>query len=243
MPFHNQVAFGCCQKGGSRRFLVDQNHPVARAVHEIFAPLESSVHNLLISFKASPSSNWNPEQLEISLPRYRLTFVATDHGVLGCLSHRGFILDRDGNLGTLYGLKTKLVLCRDSDVEKESKVIIPKGPVCIDSDGNKHLRISIEMAPDALFVEYYTYQVDDILHRLIDTSLESRIHRLYLHALTSHPLVDHFTGHTGTEEALQGLSRASTISFQSLSETPRRIRKVDSKEATVFKGDEDDASG
>ena len=169
--------------------------------------------------------------------------MATDHGVLGCLSHRGFILDRDGNLGTLYGLKTKLVLYRDSDVEKERKVIIPKGPVCVDSDGNKHPRISIEMAPDALFVEYYTYQVDDILHRLIDTSLESRIHRLYLHALTSHPLVDHFTGHTGTEEALQGLSRASTISFQSLSETPRRIRKVDSKEATVFKGDEDDASG
>ena len=116
VPFHSQVAFGCCQKDGSWRFLVDQAHPVARAVHEIFAPLESSVHNLLISFKASPSSNWTPEQLEISLPRYRLTFVATDQGVLDCLSHRGFILDRDENLGTLYGLKTKLVLCRASDL-------------------------------------------------------------------------------------------------------------------------------
>jgi len=164
MPFHDQVAFGCPEKGDSLRFLVDQNHPVARAIHEIFAPLESSVRNLLISFKASPSSNWNPEQLEISLPRYRLTFVATDQGVLDCLSHRGFVLDCDENLGTLYGLKSKLVLCRVSDVEKERKVIIPKGAVCIDSDGNKHPRISIEMAPTALFVEYYTYQVDDLLH-------------------------------------------------------------------------------
>ena len=52
------------------------------------------------------------------------------------------------------------------------------------------------MTPDALFVEYYAYEVDDLLHRLVDTTLESRIHRLYLHALTSHPLVDQFTGHT-----------------------------------------------
>ena len=219
VPFHGQVAFGCRQEGGSRRFLVDPNHPVACAIHEIFAPLESSVHNLLISFKASSSSNWNPEQLEISLPRYRLTFAATDQGVLDCLSHRGFILDCDENLGTLYGLKSKLVLCRVSDVEKERKVIIPKGPICIDSDGNKHPRISIDVAPDALFVEYYTYQVDELLHRLIDATLESRIYRLYLHALTSHPLVDRLTGHTGTEEALQGLSRALTISFQSLTDT------------------------
>jgi len=219
VPFHDQVAFGRRQEDGSRRFLVDQNHPRARAIHKIFAPLESCAHNLLISFKASPSSNWKPQQLEISLPRYKLTFVATDQGVLECLSYRGFILDCDEDLGTLYGLKTKLVLCRVSGVEKERKVIIPKGPVRIDSDGNKHPSISIDIAPDALFVEYYTYQVDDLLHRLIDTTLESRIHRLYLHALTSHPLVDPLTGHTGTEEALQGLSRASTISFQSLSGT------------------------
>jgi hypothetical protein len=219
VPFHDQVAFGLRQGDGSRRFIVDQNHPVALAIHKIFSPLESCVHNLLISFKASPSSGWKPQQLKISLPRYKLTFVATDQGVLNCLSHRGFILDCDEDLGTLYGLKTKLVLCRVSDVEKERKVIIPKGPVRIDSDGNEHPRISIDIAPDALFVEYYTYQVDDLLHRLIDTTLESRIHRLYLHALTSHPLVDRLTGHTGTEEALQGLSRASTISFQSLSGT------------------------
>ena len=218
VPFHDQVAFGCRQEGGSRRFIVDQNHPVARAIHKIFAPLESCVHNLLISFKAS-SSNWKPQQLEISLPRYKLNFVATDQGVLDCLNHRGFILDCDEDLGTLYGLRTKLVLCRVSSVEKERKVIIPKGRVCIDSDGNKHPRISINIAPDALFVEHYTYQVDDLLHRLIDTTVESRINRLYLHALTSHPLADRLTDHTGTEEALQGLSRASTISFQSLSGT------------------------
>jgi hypothetical protein len=172
MPFHDQVAFGCRQEDGSQRFLVDQNHPVARAIHEIFAPLESHVCNLLMSFKASSSNNWTPQQLEISLPRYKLTFVVTDQGALNCLSHRGFTLDRDEDLGTLYGLKTKLVLCRVSGVEKERKVIIPKGPVCIDSDGNKHPRISIDMAPDALFVEYYTYQVDDLLHRLVDTTLE-----------------------------------------------------------------------
>jgi len=223
VPFHDQVAFGLRQEDGSRRFLVDQNHPVACDIHEIFAPLESSAHDLLISFNASPSSNWRPQRLEISLPRYKLTFVATDQGVLECLNHRGFILDCDEDFGTLYGLQTKLVLCRDSGVETERKVIIPKGPVRIDSDGNKHPRISIDIAPDALFVEYYTYQVDDLLHRLIDTTLESRIHRLYLHALTSHPLVDRLTGHTGTEEALQGLSRASTISFQSLSGTEKSL--------------------
>jgi len=219
MPYHDQVAFGCRQEDGSQQFLVDQKHRVTRAIHEIFAPLESHVHNLLISFNASPTSNWKPQQLKISLPRYKLTFVVADQGVLDCLNHRGFVLDYNEDIRTLYGLKTKLVLCRASDVEKERIVIIPKGRVCRDSDGNKHPRISIGVAPDAPFVEYYTYQVDDLLHRLNDTTLESRIYRLYLHALTSHPLVDQLTGRTGTEEALRGLSRAATFSFQSLSQT------------------------
>ena len=75
VPFHDQVAFGCHQEGGSRRFIVDQNHPVARVIHKIFAPFESCVHNLLISFKASFSSNWKPQELHTFLPRYESNFV------------------------------------------------------------------------------------------------------------------------------------------------------------------------
>jgi hypothetical protein len=70
--------------------------------------------------------------------------------------------------------------------------------------------------PDATSVKYHLYEVDDLLGRLRDTTLLSRLYRLYLHALTSHQLVDPLLKRTGTEEALQGLAQGETFSFQTL---------------------------
>lgn len=66
-------------------------------------------------------------------------------------------------------------------------------------------------------VRYRQFQIDSQLGRLVDNgSLLSRLFKIYFHALTSHCVPDNLTGRTGTEEALHGLSAASTLSFLEL---------------------------
>ena len=196
-----------------RQFLVVPNHALCRTIHNIFSPLEPNIFDLFITFR---STNHNIQPLSISLLRFNLTFAITQQGELGCLSHRGFILDSDQDIGTLYGLSNKLVLCRPSKFGRDRKVIIPIGPIRPSSTGVHHPEVFIETAGDAHSVRYRVYKVDEVLGRLREATFSDRLYRLYLHALTSHQLVDPLTKRTGTEEALEGLMRASSFSFQTL---------------------------
>jgi hypothetical protein len=62
-------------------------------------------------------------------------------------------------------------------------------------------------------VGYRVYEVDELLGRLRDATFSDRLYRLYLHALTSHQLVDPLTKRTGTEEALEGLNAGELVFF------------------------------
>ena len=201
------------QEPGVRQFLVAPNHALGRTIHNLFSPLEPNTFNLFITFR---STDHNTEPLSISLPRFNLVFAVTQQGELGCLSHRGFVVDSDEDIGTLYGLSNKLVLRRPSKFGRERKVIVPVGSIRPSSNGFNHPEVSIVMTGDALSVRYRVYEVDELLGRLRETTFSDRLYRLYLHALTSHQLVDPLTKRTGTEEALEGLTRASSFSFQTL---------------------------
>ena len=201
------------QESGSRQFLVAPNHTLGRTIHNVFLPLEPSIFDLFITFR---STNDDTQPLSISLPRYNLAFSVTDQGDIGCLSHRGFIVDSNEDVGTLYGLSNKLVLCRPSMVRRERKVIIPIGSIRPSSNGVKHPKVSIDMPDNAVLVRYRVYEVDELLGRLREATFSDRLYRLYLHALTSHQLVDPLTKRTGTEEALEGLKQANSFSFQTL---------------------------
>jgi len=204
------------RKSGLRQFLVDPNHPISRAIHKVFAPLEPSIFDLLITFNHGPSSNLQSQNLVISLPRYSLVFALTEQGDLDCLSHRGYLVDPIQDVGTLYGLSNMLVLRSHSGSGYKRRLILPVGSIRSSSDGNTHPNVTIDIQSDATSVRYHLYEVDDLLGRLRDTTLLSRLYRLYLHSLTSHQLVDPLLQRTGTEEALQGLARGETFSFQTL---------------------------
>ena len=201
------------QESGARQFLVAPTHALHRTMHNVFSPLEPNIFDLLITFY---SMNGNTQPLSISLPRYNLTFATTERGELGCDSHRGFIVDHDEDIGTLYGLSNKLVLCRPSEVGRERKLIVPIGSIRTSWDGTNHPTVSIGVASSTLSVTYRVFEVDELLCQLRETTFSDRFYRLYLHALTSHQLVDPLTKRTGTEEALEGLKWASSFSFQTL---------------------------
>jgi len=201
---------------GVRQFLVNPNHPLSRAIHNVFSPLEQNPLNLFITFNYEHSTNCEPQPLSIFLPRYKLAFVITEQGELSCLSHRGFIVDSNEDIGTLYGLHSKLVLCRPAKTGRERKLIIPIGSITPSTTGDNHPTVSVDVPSDALSVGHRVYEVDSLLGRLREATFSDSLYRLYLHALTSHQLADPLTKRTGTEEALEGLKQASSFSFQTL---------------------------
>jgi len=204
------------QESGVRQILVDPNHTISRAIHEVFSPLERSVFDLLISFGYERSNSRKLHQLTISLPRYNLSFSVTPEGDLDCLSHRGYLVDCTQDVGTLYGLSNMLVLQSSSKASQKRRLILPIGSIRASSDGNTHPNVTITLDPDTMSVKYHLYEVDDILGRLLDTTLLSRLYRLYLHSLTAHQLADPLLQCTGTEEAVKGLAQGETFSFQTL---------------------------
>jgi hypothetical protein len=201
------------QGSGVQQFLISPTHELSRAIYDVFSPLEPNIFDFFITFR---STDHRTQPLSISLPRFNLTFSVTKQGDLSCLSHRGFIVDSNEDIGTLYGLSTKLVLCRPSSIGRERKLIVPIGSITPHSTGANHPTVSIDVPGDAVSVGYRVYGVDELLGRLREATFSDRFYLLYLHALTSHQLVDPLTKRTGTEEALEGLKRASSFSFQTL---------------------------
>jgi len=204
------------RKSGLRQFLVDPNHRISHAIHTIFSPLEPSVFDLFITYHHGACTNLQPHNFAISLPRYNLDFALTEQGDLDCLSHRGYLVDPIQDVGTLYGLSSMLILRYRSGTGHKRRLIVPVGSIRSFSDGNTHPSVTITIQPDATSIKYHLYEVDDLLGRLRDTTLLSRLYRLYLHSLTSHQLVDPLLQRTGTEKALQGLGQGETFSFQTL---------------------------
>jgi hypothetical protein len=216
LPLDGSLTLSRQLEPGRRQFLVDPNHSICRAIHKVFSPLEPSRHDLTITFDYGSSTNHQARNLTISLPRYNLVFALTEQGDLECLSHRGYLVDPNQDIGTLYGLSNMLVM-RHSTSSHKRRLILPVGVVHQSfgsSHGHPHVTIAVD--PIETSIRYHLYEVDDLLGRLRDTTLLSRLYRLYLHALTSHQLVDPLLGCTGTEEALQGLAQGETFSFQTL---------------------------
>jgi hypothetical protein len=216
LPLDGSLTLSRQLEPGRRQFLVDPNHSICRVIHKVFSPLESSRHDLTITFDYGSSTNHQARNLTISLPRYNLAFALAEQGDLECLSHRGYLVDPNQDIGTLYGLSNMLVM-RHSTSSHKRKLVLPVGVVHQSSGGSHgHPHVTITVDPTDISIRYHLYEVDDLLGRLRDTTLLSRLYRLYLHALTSHQLVDPLLGCTGTEEAFQGLAQGKTFSFQTL---------------------------
>ncbi|KAL9011241.1 MAG: hypothetical protein Q9173_003899 [Seirophora scorigena] len=146
--------------------------------------------------------------IEVALPRLGLRFLANNTGELECQELRK-VVDSDQSLGTMIGLRSRLILCAKCD--RSSKldriVLIPQGDVDV-ARHNSHVRISI--ATTGRDVRCLRYQHNFGLDRLDgDGSMLSRLYQAYLHALTSFALPDPLTENLGTEEALRILREQS----------------------------------
>lgn len=191
----------------STKKLIDVHSPTAKIISRLLGPLEQAKHINIIY-------DCNTDAVEIYLPRMKLDFRMTHpQAFLQSKQFRGMVVDDQQSFGAFSGLENKLIL--RSEIGSSRSVIVPHGEVTFSPRGH-HVRVIIDTGSES-HVKYHYYQIDSQLGRLVDNgSLQSRLFRLYLHALTSHCLIDKLTGRTGTEEALDGLAGAATCSFVKL---------------------------
>ncbi|OTA56699.1 hypothetical protein K449DRAFT_437916 [Hypoxylon sp. EC38] len=134
-------------------------------------------------------------RLSVELRHMELSFFVNHSGLLECRQLKAEI-DPNQDVGTWYGLKSKIVL-RDVISQKRS-IIIPLGKM----EARRHGMHVEVYTTDAN--EYGRYMVDDILHRLSCPPEPLLLYTKALcHALTSFCLPDVLTGRTGTEEAFR----------------------------------------
>ena len=158
--------------------------------------------------------------LEVSLPRFRLSFFVNRIWELECRTLPGYVVDKIQTCGTMFGLRNKLILCSGSTSNLDAplmqrRVIIPQGEISFSASENftnVYMNTGIEG-----HIRWHEYTIDADLGCLRGhTNLMSKLYQCYLHALTSHCLPDPLIGHTGTEEALYILRGAGCRSFQRL---------------------------
>ena len=160
--------------------------------------------------------------LEAYLPRFDLNFYLQSSGHLFCKEF-GKIVDRDQHLGTLIGLKNKLVLCGQTlcGQEQERLILIPDGKI---TWSRLETHVSVEIAVEGPSANLFKYAADPVLRRLKDSNEpQETLYKAYLHALTSHFLPDPLTEYTGTEEALLHLRRQSLAFYKPPAEKTVRL--------------------
>lgn len=182
----------------------------SQRVSHVLDPLahRTRIHNIL-----QPAGN--ARTLLVSIPTLRLSFnLAQRSALLESKEFRSMVVDADQSLGTLVGLRSKIVLkhlTRD-----DRMVLVPESKVVAYLRGNDHSSVSV--SKDSIH-SVHTLRVDPKLGRLLDNSeLGCKLFLAYLHALTSFCLVDPLTRKTGTEQALTILKSAAVRSFDQLSQ-------------------------
>ncbi|KAF9473711.1 hypothetical protein BDN70DRAFT_362759 [Pholiota conissans] len=201
---------------GGSKLQVDIQSETFRGAAARLCPLESAEY-LVVTTSAEQSY----VSVTVELPRFRLSFSLTAAGELESNNMHGMIIDSDQCAGTMVGLTTQLVLRRkeamSASLPRSRIVIIPYGKVRYSiSPSTNHVRVHINTQLQAR-VTWYKYEIDTDLGKLVGSvNLTSRLFRLYLHALTSHPLPDPLTSQRGTDLALQELAAGASFSFQQL---------------------------
>ncbi|KAG8690421.1 hypothetical protein FRC11_011666 [Ceratobasidium sp. 423] len=157
--------------------------------------------------------------VEVELPRMKFSFFINEDKQLESRNFQGQILDENQSAGTLFGLKNQLLLRAKGAIAqslpRSRSVLIPDGEITFATHGH-HVSVSVQ-SDSRRNVEVYHYKIDnDLKYLATDSGLTSRLFKVYLHALTSYCLPDPLTGRTGTEEALDELSHASTSSFEQI---------------------------
>jgi hypothetical protein len=197
---------------------------VVKSIHAVFTALETSLTNLLtISSAVTPFQHHPlaPQNLQVKLPRYKLSFFVNVNGDIECKDLPGFSVSAIQSVGTLCGLASKLVL-ETMDGQGTRKVIIPAGSEVLDGNDPSFLHPRVTITPSSdlgCHIRAFIYDVDSLIGRLVgDGTLTSWYLLAYLHILTSYWLGDPLTHRTGVQQALQMLRSANSFSFMELTD-------------------------
>ncbi|KAF2803743.1 uncharacterized protein BDZ99DRAFT_399090 [Mytilinidion resinicola] len=189
--------------------LIDPESPTGRSLSSLLHPLEHKAHLHAIL-------DTHTKEVAAHLPRLNLDFaLGPDMSNLKSKQFRGLVVDRNQAIGTLTGLRSKLVLSTPGGTggSNERCVIVPFGNVEFARSGH-HVNVSIETGTTHQ-VGYYVYDLDRNLRKLTgNTTLRGNLLKTYLHAVTAHCLPDELTARTGTEEALHCIRSVSMRSFE-----------------------------
>ena len=186
-----------------KRKLVDVRSRTFAVATKIFGALDEwqHMHVTLV----------NDNRLEVALPRLNLRFFLKANGDMECYELRR-VVDPDQSLGTLIGLRSRLILCGSEAIARnhDRLLIIPEGEISV-SQSSDHVRVNISACNSNARI--FRYHIDATLQCLRPGADKlGNLYIAYLHALTSHVLPDPFTNLTGTEEALQ-LLRLNSMSL------------------------------
>ncbi|KAL8832894.1 MAG: hypothetical protein Q9170_004696, partial [Blastenia crenularia] len=196
---------------GSRRgrsLLVDPQSSLFNRVAQLIEPFED--RRKMTIFQPLESN------LTVHLPALELTFRVSFDGLLESRQLRAYV-DIDQDAGTLYGLKSSLVL-RDSALQNHRSILVAMGPATIERH-EAHVGISI------VHTGYYArFSINTLLGRL-ECAPEPRLiyFKAYCHAITSSVHPDPLTLRTGTEEALSCLRAANAQPWTPLDPESYRI--------------------
>ncbi|KAI1493235.1 hypothetical protein F5X96DRAFT_622924 [Biscogniauxia mediterranea] len=157
-------------------------------------------------------------RLSVDARHLELSFYVNDSGLLECRQLKAEI-DPNQDAGTLYGLRSKIVL-RDL-ISKKRSIIVPLGIPKIQRQGI-HVEVRINNA-----LEYGRYTMDEDLGRLLCPPEPRLIYmKAYCHAVTSFCLPDTLTGRTGTEEAFHILQSGAAQPWVPLGNAAHPILKA-----------------
>ncbi|KAH7263807.1 hypothetical protein BKA59DRAFT_520863 [Fusarium tricinctum] len=188
--------------------LVEPKSEIGRKVCSIFQDFEDMKRLTIYQPPNGP--------LSVEMKRLEIRFHVNQRGLLFCPQLRAEV-DPQQDIGTLYGLQSRVTL-RDISNPKRKSVIVPIGSIEYEREG---IHIAVRISNEGVYAKY---TLDSVLGRL-DCPPEPLL--LYLkaaiHALTSFPLPDDFTGKTGTEEARHCLLSARSQPWTPLAGFPQRI--------------------
>ncbi|GLA78963.1 hypothetical protein AtubIFM55763_001128 [Aspergillus tubingensis] len=185
--------------------LISRGSETARVIFDVFQPIEkaSKLHCKL---------HHESDMLEIEIPRLRLGFnLRSGQPSIESRQYRGMVVDPDQSVGTLIGLRNKLVLLDRKTHHR--RVLIPEGQIKWEQDsGHVTVKVGWQAATSV-----HVYLVNGDIGCLTDNgTLQSKLVLCYLHAVTSFCIPDPLTKHTGTEQSLSILRSASMRSFNQL---------------------------
>jgi len=177
-------------QGNSLIRLIDIRSRTFKVVSSLLSPLEPPKHIMATHHDSA-------QTLDVSLPRFRLSFFVNTNWELECRCMPGYIVDNTQTCGTMFVLRNKLILRPGPEGSLlPRRVIIPQGDSISFKETADFHSVSINTDREKL-VRWHEYTIDTDLGCLTSTAdLSSKLYQCYLHALTSHCLPDPLLGQT-----------------------------------------------